>query len=340
MDYNFQNHYNISNKDEFILSNTKTNTSEKDYNIFINSLDRDWYNNTTQTPLNFVVKFGGYQDNYLIVQTVPKNITSIGVNNVILSGRDYPINYSNTHVNIANVPYLLLNVNNIDNLNYGTNKNIDKSLAILHPDETVSKYSSSVLDSIKLSPLNKEPKIYKPNPLGSLHQLDISLTNHLGDTPFLIKDILDIKGIFTQQSNTSNTNSEYLVVETSTYFQKEHFKSGDLIKFQNYEFRDNSYAESITFDTFINRDHGHVVTHITKTDDTKLMYNRLYISIPSYPSTTTGNIGVESWFSSLKGKTSMEVMGNDTSGKLINTNLQTSILFKLKTSDKEFNYMR
>ena len=79
-----------------------------------------------------------------------------------------------------------------------------------------------------------------------------------------------------------------------------------------------SYDESGQFNSWINNDNGHYVLDIAKSNTGTSLYNQLKIPIPASLSRSTGNIAVESWFSSFVTKSLSNIAIADTSGKLIN----------------------
>ena len=98
-----------------------------------------------------------------------------------------------------------------------------------------------------------------------------------------------------------------------------------------------SYDESSTFNNWINRDSGHYILDIDKSNSATTLYNQIIIPIPASLSRSTGNISVESWFNSFDMKILSNVAIADTSGKLINTNTQSHLIVNIKTLEKNDN---
>lgn len=313
----------------------------RDINITVSSLDRNWYNRTDETPYKFNVKLGGgVQDQYLVSSYEPKNVVSVGVDKMIVSNRNIDISYSNVAAEFTRYPYLLLNVENIDYTTYGTNTKLEKSLGLMTPLITLPK-SLAESNHVEFKNTLGSSKQYYHNPLASLPKLDISVTTPLGDNPNNINDVLEIKSIFYQTTDVSNTSAEYLVIQTNTWFFPKQYQTGDIVKFDNYVYRDTSlYAEAYSFNTFINRNIGHQIIGYSTSDVSKLLKDRIHICTPSSVSTTTGDNVEYSWYTNLKTKSMGSTPIDDTSGKLINTNLQTQMIFKIKVMDKETNFMQ
>jgi signal peptidase I len=211
------------------------------------------------------------------------------------------------------------------------------------PYSTVPKQDN--LDShIEYKNLLNHQKEYYNNPLASLSKLEIEIKNHMNNTPNEINDVLNIKNITYNPAVSSNVATEYLVVETSEYFSNSQYNTGDIIKFNNYQnINTNVYSSAKTFNTFINREVGHNIIDTSKTDSNKLLSNRIYIPIPYELSTSTGNVSELEWYSEFKSSSLSDVTLSgsitDTSGKLINTNLQNILVFRIKTIEKESNFM-
>lgn len=311
--------------------------------ITISSIDREWYNNN-ETPYNFDVKLGGgLQNDFSFIDYEPKNIISIGIDKLLVNSRNINFDYTIKNRNVTSTPFLNVMVNNIDGITYTTNQSTSKSLGIMTPYSTVPKQDN--LDShIEYTNLLNHQKEYYNNPLASLSKLEIKIKNHMNNTPNEINDVLNIKNITYNPAVSSNVATEYLVVETNEYFSNSQYKTGDIIKFNSYQnINTNVYSSAKTFNTFINRDVGHNIIDTSKTDSNKLLSNRIHIPIPYELSTSTGNVSELDWYSEFKSSSLSDVTLSgsitDTSGKLINTNLQNILVFRIKTIEKESNFM-
>ena len=92
-----------------------------------------------------------------------------------------------------------------------------------------------------------------------------------------------------------------------------------------------SYDESSQFNSWINSDSGHYIIDIDKSNMATSLYNQIIIPIPANLSRNTGNIAVESWFSSFVTKSLSNISIADTSGKLINASTQSHLVVNIKT---------
>lgn len=336
----FQNYsqptFNIRNTDE-VRTKSLISTSFRTVNILVSSKDRDWYNNTLETPYNYSIDLGGIDNQYSVVNKTLKNIDTISVESLTLNGYNKQISYSNASSHISSEPYLIVNVDNIDSVSYGTNKEIDNATSIMVPDTLTFDDEQNY---IHFSKMNEHYKKYFRTPLSSLGKMKITINNQLGNLVEDTKDVLSIHGIFSQKAESSNTASDYLVIQTIDYFEFNKFRVGNRILIQNYDIHNDikAYQEHESFVNYINRDEGHLITHITKSDSDKLLNNRLYIPIPASASSSSGNADIETYFTDLQTKSNIETIRVDNGGKLINLNLQSNLMFKFGVYDKEFNF--
>jgi len=278
-------------------------------------------------------------DRFLVVNNEPRNIVSIGASKLIITNRPIEIGYSNSNTNISNTPYLLINVSNIDYATFGTNKLIDNSLGIMTP-YIPTPTSLNNLGFTEYKNLLTNAKEFYNNPIASLSKLEISLTTASGGTIDYVNDVLVVYSIFYTQSDPMDAATEFLVIQTSTYFSPSQYLVGDTIIFQNYIYRDTGvYSESDTFNDYINSPFGFQIVGIDSSDPTTFLKNMIIICAPSTISTSTGMITNLAWYSSLKMKSMGEIAVQDVSGKLINSNLQTNIAFNIKYLEKTASFM-
>lgn len=340
--------YSESDSDDSVFS-IKSNEMElekviiKNNLIVVSSLDRDWYNSSAENPFSFNVKLGNGLDNdFSFVDYEPKNIISIGVDSLLVSARNYNNSYSLNGVNISKFPFLSLSVDNIDGVFHSTNNKLNKALALMIPFTPSSTTVNFPIIEYKNS-LNHAKEFYN-NPMASLGKLDINIKDQNDVLPVVYNDVLTIKSITYSPAVSSNVATEYLVVETSTHFSNREYGLGDTLKFKNYQnVNTGIFSDAKVFNNFINRTDGHIVLDTSKTDSDKFLSNRIHIPIPSTISTSTGNVEEETWYTNFKSTSlsnvSLSGSVNDLGGKLINSNLQNTIIFRIKTIEKESNFM-
>lgn len=316
-----------------LLQDEETDFEIKNNFIVINSKDRDWTNNSNETPYNFSVKLGGSStDTYSVTTNEYKNICYIEVNKMILNDRNIS-NTSNTiTTKISSLPYVQCKFKNFSRLIDGTNSTFDSSMGIF-----VSSLIPVIGDEHEYVNFDNQipsGKSFQPIPLGTLNMIDFELLDPQGNIVKNNTDVLDIKSIHIN-NETSITKNDYLIITTNQFFDKNEFRIGDLIQCKNYEFHNNDYDESYTFNNFINSSNCHTIAGIGKSNDDTELYNRIHIQLPAHLSRNTGNLVIDSWFSSFLIK-SLDTSPTDSNkGKLINLSTQSHILIHLDTLQKE-----
>jgi hypothetical protein len=215
---------------------------EKEHYITINSLDRNWFENTTENQYNFMVNFRSSSDKHASVASMMKNIISIELINTNIPIDPIIIPFdTRLYLDSKSHPYLLLQIKEISGVFKGTNSNITNSFAQLIFDK---EHSSTVISSEYINDLNGDgtddggiiksiPKVkfstqyhkgfyrYIPSffekkqfynqPLASLGQMTIRLTDPDGELVNNQPDVLSISAI------TSEGISELDISKTSGF---------------------------------------------------------------------------------------------------------------------------
>jgi hypothetical protein len=311
-------------------------TKVKNHIVVINSIDRNWYGYPNETPYNYLVKLGGTaKDEYSTVSHDYKNVVSFSVEKIILPNRPCIQSYSsNISPRLNDYPYLAVNVTGINFSSYGTNKTLNNTIGIFTPLIPLP-ISLSNISYLEYKNTSIQKKDYTPSPEGYISRVDLSITTPNGIIASNLTDVLDIYSIFLNTSNTVPLSvSDSLVIQTNTYFNNVEFKSNDLIQMKNYVYHNMSYDESGQFNSWINKDSGHYILDIDKSNAGTSLYNQIIIPIPASLSRSTGNIAVESWFSSFVTKSFSNIAIADTSGKLINASTQSHLVVNIKTLEK------
>ena len=323
---------------DYIMPDTKI----KNHTIIINSIDRNWYSYPTETPYNYLVKLGGSsKDQYSTVSHDYKNVVSFSIDKIILSNRPCIQTYnSNIAPRLNDNPYLTMSVKGINFSSYGTNKTLNNTIGIYTPLIPVP-LSLSEISYLEFKNTSVQKKEYNPTPEGYISALDLTITNPSGTLASNLNDVLDIYSIFLN-SNTSNIYSnininDSLIIQTNTYFNNIEFRKNDLINIKKYEYHNDSFDECSIFNNWINKDSGHYILNIGKSNPMTTLYNQIIIQIPAVLSRSTGNISVEQWFSDFDMKILSNVAIHDTGGKLINVNTQSHLVVNIKTMEKNDN---
>lgn len=204
---------------------------ENEFNLFVNSIDRNWYqdsavrfNETQQNRYNFVVNFDPANNRQGLGITPAsqrkfRNIVRIELVKVILpnecidtminviSGPEYKTNLGNTALNL---PYVTVRVDELEGNNYGTNNNIDNAFALVHYDgkwggDLTNIYNSSyALGASVGSPgwidmipkFLKAQRVYHPTPLSTLQKLTIHINRPDGTSVSPTQDTSSIIGLY------------------------------------------------------------------------------------------------------------------------------------------------
>lgn len=237
--------------------------------IVLSSLDRDWYNNSTDiNPFNYVAKIGNYlndnENNDLFTMNTIKNIKSIEIVKMILPNKNILIDYSNKERAISFEPYILVSLNQNNSTNDGTSDIINKASGVMCVITPISK-SFSEVNYLEYKNINGAFKNYYNNPISSLSHLEVEIKTQLNQNPFSVCDVLDISTIYSSGSDLN----EVLNIKTSKFFDDQ-YQVSDIIKIKNYVYRDtNTYPnESSSFNNFINRESGHKVIDIKNSNFT------------------------------------------------------------------------
>jgi len=311
-------------------------TKIKNHIVVINSIDRNWYGYPQETPYNYLVKLGGSaSDKYSTVSHDYKNVVSFSVDKIILPNRPCIQSYaSNIAPRLNDYPYLTMNVTGINFSSYGTNKTLNNTIGIFTPLIPLP-INLSDISYLEYKNTSIQKKDYLPSPEGYISRVDLNITTPSGSPASNLTDVLDIYSIFLNTSNAVPLSiSDTLVIQTNTYFSNIEFKTNDLIQMKNYIYHNMSFDESGQFNSWINRDSGHHIIDIAKTNLATSLYNQIIIPIPASLSRSTGNIAVESWFSSFVTKSLSNIAIADTSGKLINASTQSHLIVNIKTLEK------
>jgi hypothetical protein len=218
---------------------------EVEYNLVMNSKDRDWLNNTTQNRYNFVIQFNtnyrpqgyGYQAH---INTRLRNIARLEFIKAILpveglsvvlpqdcSGNTFP---ENAFYSVLALPSINVLVDEFQGNNFGTNNDVDKSLAVCQYDATWRSESVSNNPGVNrgytlfFPKFMKAQRIYTPAPLANLQTLSFRLqdpeSNLLSELPdsSALKTI--VFGINTDINGScySDPSGNYIFLQTKDWF--------------------------------------------------------------------------------------------------------------------------
>ena len=270
---------------------------EIEYNIFLNSGDRNWLVNKTENRYNFSVNFN-VANNSTDFPSSPslqerfRNITRIEFVKVIVSLEGLvpiirrtagPVVNTDAIVSVLSYPYVALRIAELNANGFGTNPTLDNTFAVTHQDTSwTSDTTQKNRGYASLAPKYlKCQKIYAPTPLGSLQKMSIRLERPDG---LLLSDSLDVQYItnilFGNYAKTANSNTnlttvyqnsltanEYIFINTSAWFSRFMVSDTDRIVIKGFTVATTGSGTPdanslIDFTNWINRAEGHYVVGI------------------------------------------------------------------------------
>ena len=192
---------------------------EKETNIFLSSLDRDWSRNNGENRYNFSIKFNpgntrsGYGlspaihqrfRNIVRIEFVKTIVPTEGLDAVVRNtGSSGSPTYDTTRIyNVFSFPYVAVRIAELNTNGFSTNPDQDNNtFAMIHYDSTwmADNASSNTNRSAYTSMIPKFLKcqrVYEPTPLGSLQKLSIRLERPSMDLISPSNDAFDLSGVF------------------------------------------------------------------------------------------------------------------------------------------------
>lgn len=345
---------------------------EVENNLFVYSVDRDWYNNSTDNRYNFSVNFDPANNkqgfglnpaanikfkNIVRIEFVKVIIPAEGLDVLISQDAISPsIVYStNVNINALTFPFLTLRISEFDGNNYGTDNNLDNSFAVLQYDANWSADSTNNAANrgfFAFIPKSlKAQRIWAPTPLATLARLSLRLERPDGT---LLQSSLDTNSVAdvigSQEAAVNGTTfftgagaARYLFIKTSQYFSQFAVQKGDRILFQQFTATNATYPDSaVQMNTYMNSTGGLLVVGIandTVTPGTVLSganivgYANYIIVEAEMEDPTTGSTSVD--FFGPDAATHNNFLAGSTTyaGKMINLNRQTQFVFRVITRE-------
>jgi hypothetical protein len=227
----------------------------------MNSKDRDWLQNMTQNRYNFTIQFNtnykpqgyGLQAN---IQNRLRNIIRIefvkailpveGLEVIIPKDASGATQLQTAFYSALALPSINVLVDEFQGNNYGTNNNIDKSLAVCQYDATWrSSYGSDHNQvnrgyTLFFPKFMKAQRVYSPTPLSNLQTLSFTLLDPEGNLLSETPDASLIESLhFSDQisgSVYSDASGEYIFINTTTWFSVWNYSQLDRIFLQGLTF--------------------------------------------------------------------------------------------------------
>lgn len=344
-------------------------TKEEKKLVFINTKDINFSSNDTM--FNFGINFSPGTNQTSSVNVNFKNIVNIRFVDLII--KDSYLNLSQLNglfsqgviksksVTITNddsynprferlsdLPYLILELTDINQINYGSNNQINKASFVLKYDDdkdirnNSGEYSfnasnrytefGNVNNSFYAGTNNKmlyfknfgELDIsYYPTPKGFMKNMKVTLKSPYGDILKRMNDFLTCASI--------QKVGNIIRITMSKYFSPEEYSLGDRLIFTNFRLT-GTLGRSSDLETFINRSTGHrIVAHSDNITDTKL-YKSIDIAfdyimkLDASISEAANTFSVDDY--GLTGSL-------DTSGTLINASQQMFLSLEITTQQRD-----
>lgn len=346
-------------EEKFLNFDKNIKYEKKHFQIIIDTNDRDWIE-SYKSAFDFLVRFNPSEDrtedvrttkltwtdnnevnypdvniekdvefkgsNCLAIPINIKNVTSIHLEKIIIPNRRFFIGEGN-YINLIDLPFISVVIEEFSNIVYGTNYNLNKSFANMLPSSTI--YPVDIPQKfIEMKNLSKNPKVFKPAPLNSLNSLTIKINDNLGNLLKFRNETLEISDIEIVHSSTGNDN-KLIKITTASYFSRQDYREGDTICFKNIvnitETDIKNYLERINghriyfSDSFYDREND---------EDLKSLVKEFFILNKTEVDTSDGKLKLSSNFDTIN--------ANNPTGNILNKNLQLMMYFNIETIEKSF----
>ena len=262
------------------------NTKEETKVIFFNTKDINYLSG--DNCFNFSIYFSPGNSDSSSINTTFKNVKSINFLNLVI--RDAYVNldevnylYNTQTLSLSNgirlervsdLPYLILEITDINNINYGTNNNINKSSFILKYDDDKDIRNNSgtyisyqLYDNLEYQNINNSiiPETnnkmlyyscfsetnmsFYPTTKGVLKNMKITLKTPQGNILEKMNNFLTITSIV--------KNLNMIKINFDEYFSPEEYTLGDKLIFKDFKVLGNLQRKT-DLETFLNND-GHLI---------------------------------------------------------------------------------
>lgn len=284
-------------------------TKEEKNNLFFNTKDINYiYGDETY---NFSINFSSGNNDESSINRTFKNVTRISFINLVIKDAYVDLNHANYLYNkklltlekcirlerISDLPYLILEITDINNINYGTNNAINKSSFFLKCDDDkeirnnsgtfvtyaendhleYNNLNNSLLPEtnnkiLYYSCFNNTPMNFYPTPKGILKNMKISIKTPQGKILKKMNNYLTITNISLNNGIDDNNNPSYiLAISTSEMFSPEEYSLGDRIIFKNVSVSD-TLSRKNDLETYLNDSNGLlIISHISILGETKMV---------------------------------------------------------------------
>jgi hypothetical protein len=270
---------------------------ETEYNLILNSKDRDWLAATTENRYSFTVQLdsvarpqgSGAQATItnrfrnivrleFIKAVLPVEGLEVAIPRDCATATPTP---EQAPITVLSLPFVQVMLDEHQANNFGTNPTTDKSFAICQYDATWrsehaaggADYTNSRGYTLFFPKFMKAQRVYAPAPLASLNKLSFQLLNP-EDAPLSaapdalrVKRVLwgsdpDASGSCYDASGGTAAAAEYLFIETTTWFPLWSFGRNDRVAFKGLIFTSATadiQKAGVALNQWLERDEGHIV---------------------------------------------------------------------------------
>lgn len=275
---------------------------ENEYNLVLNSKDRDWLVNTGQNRYNFGIILGSSDTEQgrtlnASLQTRLRNIVRIEFIKAILpvEGLDVVVGNdcsgstpigtdTNSFQSVLGLPFVQVTMDEIQGNNVTTNSEVDRSLAICQYDSTWRSDTITTTTRVNrgytlfFPKFMKAQRIYAPTPLANLQKMTFTLRTPENQIISSASDSSSIKRILYSSDVSGGCYGEngysavpgfqagYLFIETTTWFSQWAYLRPDRIKFAGLSFLDAQGVAGTLLRRWLEQEQGHTVIGIAHMD--------------------------------------------------------------------------
>jgi hypothetical protein len=289
-------------KDFIIRQEDVVKYREMEYNLVLNSKDRDWLNSTVENRYRFTVQLnGGFipQGTGIqpTIQNRLRNIVRIEFIKAILpvEGLDVAVPRSccttsdstptpeSAFLSSLALPYVQVLMDEFQGNNtVGTNETVDRALAICQYDSTWKSDQTHVVTTNRgytlfFPKLMKAQRVYTPTPLANLQSLSFHMLNPENLPLSTVPDSFAVDSIvYSHLPDTSGScysdlvggtaaTAQYLFIKMKKWFPLWAFSKMDRVTFNGLTFTSTTAAVQAggeTLNTWLEKPEGHIVVGI------------------------------------------------------------------------------
>jgi hypothetical protein len=273
---------------------------ETEYNLVLNSKDRDWLHGASENRYNFSVQLNGGSRPQgdgiqATIQNRFRNITRIEFIKAVIPNEGLEVVVprdcsasgapaaADAFLSPLALPFVQVMMSEHQGNNFGTNDTVDRSLAICQYDSQwrTEQIGGSLTNrgyTLFFPKFMKAQRLYAPTPLANLQSMSFQLLNPenrllspVSDS-FLINRVVyssDLSGSCYSDPSGDAAGSEYLFIQTNDWFPLWAFSKLDRIQFDGLKFSSATPAierAGLALNKWLEREDGHVVMGIAYAD--------------------------------------------------------------------------